>query len=201
MSEMREIDWAAVHARLEHDARILEEAASPRGERVQTELRRRAEALSRRGEQDASRSEVAVLYFTAGGERFALPLTALVGVSADSTCTRVPGCRPELRGVANVRGAVWAVADLVRLLGGAVAAPEGGKLLLLRHEGGQLGLWVDAVQSIGTVSLETLAVPPGGTEDGMVQGVTPEGVQLLRLAALLRHPALGSGGQRHERNP
>ena len=62
------------------------------------------------------------------------------------TVTRLPGVRPWVRGVANVRGTLLPILDLHGLIFGEVArmTPR-SRVLVFRHQGIQAGLVVDEV--------------------------------------------------------
>lgn len=81
-----------------------------------------------------------------GGQSHALPADRLLEVIRRPRSTRVPHGPPALVGVFNLRGGVFPLISLARLMG----APEGAeqRAVVLDH-GGPIGLLVDAVPRLG----------------------------------------------------
>jgi len=122
-----------------------------------------------------------------GGQRYALPLSAVRQVSEVSTLTRVPRAPPALLGVMNHAGRVACVVDLGPLVGlrARPARPE-GKVVLLQRPRGDLGLYVSDV--LGIESLADEATPLAVREGAAVSQLDlPEGpVKLLDPELLSR---------------
>jgi twitching motility protein PilI len=86
------------------------------------------------------------LAFQAGEVRLVTDLAAVSDVVEGVSPTRLPGVRPWLRGVANVRGAVYTIADLAALWGMApVENPADAFLLVLADRKLQSALLVARV--------------------------------------------------------
>lgn len=92
--------------------------------------------------------------------RYVLEVTDLGDVAA------VPGSRPEMLGVRNVRGQILPVADLAMLLGIARTSPA-RRLLVAEAGGCQAGFTVDEVSDVGE-----LDEPTEATESGLLVGAT-----------------------------
>ncbi|GAC1345452.1 MAG: hypothetical protein NVSMB23_21610 [Myxococcales bacterium] len=84
-----------------------------------------------------------------GGQRYALPLSAVRRVTEVSPLSRVPRAPPALLGVMNHAGRVACVVDLGPLVGlkARPARPE-GRVVLLQRPRGDLGLYVSEVHGI-----------------------------------------------------
>jgi two-component system chemotaxis response regulator CheV len=80
-------------------------------------------------------------------EAYAMPVEFVREVFELGRVEAVPGARPEILGVRNVRGQIVPVADLAPLLGLARAVPP-GRLLLAEAGGRQAGLAVDEVSGV-----------------------------------------------------
>jgi twitching motility protein PilI len=115
-------------------------------------------ALLRRMAQESMRSapglpqetETRVLWsgvaFRLGELRLVAPLDHVREVLPYPSVTPVPNVKPWLKGVANVRGNLIAVADLAEYFGKPpVFANEDARLMILNHPGFNAGLLVDAV--------------------------------------------------------
>ena len=84
-----------------------------------------------------------------GGQRFALPLSAVRRVTEVSVLARVPRAPPALLGVMNNGGRVACIIDLGPLVGlkARPARPE-GRVVLLQRARGEVGLYVSEVHGI-----------------------------------------------------
>lgn len=127
-----------------------------------------------------------------GGAEFGLPAARVVEVLRPPPLTRVPFPPADVRGVAQVRGAVLAVVDLgVRLGVGPAAAP--GRLVVVRGPGREaVGLLVDRVTGVVEDDGARLpapaeaeaALPPGWLE-GVAEPAPGRRVALLALERVL----------------
>lgn len=86
------------------------------------------------------------LGFRLGPHWLAAPREEIREVIQPPPMTRVPGARPWLLGVANVRGSLLPVCDLQRLLGGEpVPTQRGSRVLVFNSERVPAGFLVDEV--------------------------------------------------------
>jgi purine-binding chemotaxis protein CheW len=125
------------------------------------------------------------------GERsFALPLEGVLEVVPSRPFARLPGAPAAVRGVVNVRGRVVTVIDLGAALEVEPAtASADHRVLVLAHDGRQVGIAVSEVARIARVPLAELAEAPGGAAPGWVRATTmleEREVPVLAADALLR---------------
>ena len=124
-----------------------------------------------------------------GGNRYALPLSAVRRVTEVSALARVPRAPPGLLGVMNHAGRVACVVDLGPLVGlrARPARPE-GRVVMLQRARGDLGLYVSEVAGIELLSEESAtpllerqgaAVSELARPEGPIKLIDPE---LLRAA-------------------
>lgn len=112
------------------------------------EIERRArEAISSGQGRDEAAEEWIGVAFRLGSERF---VTARAGVRevlpAPEHVTRVPGAKPWLRGIANVRGQLLTIVDLKAFLGaGPAHADRKARMLLLASREVPTAVIVDEV--------------------------------------------------------
>jgi purine-binding chemotaxis protein CheW len=85
---------------------------------------------------------------TLSAESYAVPVEYVLEAAELGQVRAVPGARPELLGVCNLRGQVLPVVDLAALLGAARAASP-RRLLVTEAQGFQVGFAVDEVSGIG----------------------------------------------------
>jgi twitching motility protein PilI len=109
--------------------------------------------------------------------------------------THVPGTRPWLLGVANVRGNLVPLIDLKQYLEGErTQLTEASRVLLVRQSGGSVGLLIDEVMGQRNFSQEQRAEAVGEADDRYARFVA-EKYQLgdvhwglFSMAALVRTP-------------
>ena len=112
------------------------------------EMERRArEAIAAREGAGASVEEWVGIGFRLGAENFVAPRGDVREIiPVPELLARVPGAKPWLRGIANVRGQLLTVVDLKVFLGGcAAAADRRARLLVLASRDVPTGLIVDEV--------------------------------------------------------
>ncbi len=112
------------------------------------ELERRARALLAAGSSAAAATEEWVgIAFRLGAENFVAARTDIREVMPlPEQLTRVPGAKPWLRGVANLRGQLLTVVDLRAFLGSGGPPPDRrGRVLVLASREVPTGLIVDEV--------------------------------------------------------
>jgi len=118
-----------------------------------------------------------------GGQRFALPLSAVRQVTEVSPFSRVPRAPPGMLGVMNHAGRVACIVDLGPLVGQrARPARSSGRIVMLQRAAGDLGLYVTDVQGIEQLpdDMPMLAVREGAVvsqldlPEGPVKLIDPE---------------------------
>jgi chemotaxis signal transduction protein len=123
-----------------------------------------------------------------GGNRYALPLSAVRRVTEVSPLARVPRAPPGLLGVMNHAGRVACVVDLGPLVGlrARPARPE-GRVVMLQRARGDLGLYVSEVAGIEMLAEES-AMPLAEKQGAAVSELArPEGPIKLVDPDLLRY--------------
>ena len=150
----------------------------------------------------ATEAVKAFLGFDLNGQAYALPLEAVVEVSAaPANLASLPRADVADRGVAAWRDGVLPVVSVAALLGlPARAAPSDGRLIVTRVEGAIVGLLVDQLRAILRVPEAAIdEVPPvlnrGGGEASLVGMARLAGetglVALISPEALFREDACG----------
>jgi twitching motility protein PilI len=112
------------------------------------ELERLARAaLTGQGRDPAAEREWVGVAFRLSAENFLVAREETREVLGfPSVVTRVPGAKPWIRGVANVRGQLLPVVDLRAFLGGGVTNPgRSSRVLVANHREVPAGLLVDEV--------------------------------------------------------
>ncbi len=113
---------------------------------VALEQRARAAVANREGQDDQGEEWIGV-GFKLGQENFVTARSDVREVlSVPESMTRVPGARPWLRGIANVRGQLITIIDLKAFLGGGMSmADRRARVLVLASRDVPTGMLVDEV--------------------------------------------------------
>jgi chemotaxis signal transduction protein len=108
-------------------------------------------------------------------EAYAVPICNVVEIVSLGDLAAVPGARPEILGVRNLRGQILPVIDLARLLGLNAAAPP--RQLLVAESGSiTAGFAIDEVSHVGE-----LPDPTEGAESDFLLGTMIHAGQLLAV--------------------
>ena len=109
------------------------------------------------------------------GEAYAVPIGNVVEIASLGDLTAVPGARPEILGVRNLRGQILPVIDLAQVLGVNAAEPP-RQLLVAESGSSRAGLAIDEVSQVG----ELPDAMEGAESDFLVGTMIHEG-QLLAV--------------------
>ncbi|HEX3727647.1 MAG TPA: chemotaxis protein CheW [Pirellulales bacterium] len=198
MSTRTAIDWTAIKARIEESQAAMDQNLVVEGDRLRQVFCDRAWQLATRSAvSDRPRDAWPALTFSVGGERYCIALTSAVEVLRCACLAPLPGAPPQLLGVVNVRGQICSVLDLARLL----ELPESGEstrqyAVLVRHRNIDVGLAIDEVGQVATISPAEVAAASGellALAPQYVRGRTPDGVAILDMDAIFSHPVFLSG--------
>jgi chemotaxis signal transduction protein len=108
-------------------------------------------------------------------EAYAVPIGNVVEIASLGDLTAVPGARPEILGVRNLRGQILAVIDLAQVLG-VIAAEPPRQLLVAESGSTQAGFAIDEVSQVGE-----LPDPTEGAESDFLLGTMIHEGQLLAV--------------------
>ena len=144
-------------------------------------------------EQDPSRQEL--LSFHVGLQEYSIDIISVREIRSWTEATPLPHAPPYVRGVINLRGTVLPIIDLAKRL----AIPAGEKtdrnvIVVVQCGDNTVGLLVDAVSDIFTVSDSELQAPPDMSSDGSLKCVRALTIyedrmlRVLDLAAVLPQP-------------
>lgn len=125
------------------------------------ELERRArEAMSAAGQSGDTTEEWVGIAFRIGTESFVANRSDVREVMPiPESMTRVPGSKPWLRGVTNVRGELLTVVDLRGFLGAGGGAPDRhGRVLVMASRDVPTGLLVDQVFGFRRFALDEFVI-------------------------------------------
>ena len=127
-----------------------------------------------------------IVVFSLSGEEYALPIESVSEIIRHAAPRTVASDSPGVKGVIGLRGKIVPIVDLAGHLGlpSTGTEPADGKVIILDAAGGQLGIVVDEVDEVLTVSEEQLEdVPAAGTAVEAVAKLEDRLVMLLDATA------------------
>jgi len=113
-------------------------------------------------------------------EEYAIPVEHVREVADLGEVQAIPGSRPEMLGVRNLRGQILPVVDIAFLLGIDATAPP-TRLLVAEAGGREAGFAVGVVSDVGE-----LPDPTEKTESSLLMGATLAGGDLVGLIDVAR---------------
>lgn len=97
-------------------------------------------------EQAAAQGTWSGIAFRLADARLVSEISAIVEIMTVPPFTRVPGARPWMLGIANVRGNLVPVVDLRGFLSGEKTVPDKhARILVVPQQGGNVGLLIDEI--------------------------------------------------------
>lgn len=156
-------------------------------------LKQRAERVARATSDDTGAEMFGALMITVRDETYAVPIEVLTGVYESVSVVPVPCTPAYISGIANIRGHIIPVLNLVHLLGVGGMADEPAQMLVIASDNEvTMAFEADMVGDVVNIFSHEVSLPPGGAGQQMnyIQGVMQDGVALLNMHAILADPAL-----------
>ena len=133
-------------------------------------------------------SELELLSFRVGDSEYSIDIMSVREIRGWSRATSLPHAPDYVRGVINLRGAVLPVVDLALRMGMPCEEPSDRNVIIVVDlDGRALGLRVDAVSDILTVSQSDLQAPPdlqNAGDPGFVKALTIVDGRMIRVLKL-----------------
>lgn len=190
-------DWDTLRARLADAAAAISKPFEISPDRAAAILDERARLLAAAPEAEQAADLCEFVIFRLGKTSYGLESRYVQAVSRLGSLVAVPGLPEAFLGITNLRGVLLPVIDLRVLFGlprGRLA--EAGRLIVLRHDGPNVGVIAESVDEVAHQRLDDLAAPPSESDQerpSCVRGVTRDRVVLLEAASLLNDPVLRAG--------
>ena len=109
-----------------------------------------------------------LVVFSLGSEEYALPIGSVHEIIRFSEPRSVASDVPWIRGVIGLRGKIIPIFDLAARMELEIAAEsEAGKIVIVESGTGQVGIMVDEVEEVLTVSSEQLEDVPSANSDSI----------------------------------
>ena len=132
-------------------------------------------------------SATEVLAFRLGNEEFGIDIQAVRELRGYSAVTRLAEAPPYLKGVVNLRGVIVPIVDLRIKLGIGEGAYNAFTVVVVLAIGEQqVGIVVDSVTDVLSLTAEQIKPPPSGPDFGnaYVTGIATVEQRMLQLADL-----------------
>jgi purine-binding chemotaxis protein CheW len=195
-AETGEIDWPEVKARVTKAFERSVSESSP--ERVREVLVERARRLALAAErEEAALDALEVLPFRLGREHYAIETRYAREVVRLTGFTSVPSTENFLLGVANLRGEIVPIFDLMRFFGFASQGLlDRSRVIVVGAAEVEFGIIADSVEAVSRLPVGALVADAAfeGERGGeCVRGVTRDAMIVLDGAALLKDRRLFIG--------
>jgi purine-binding chemotaxis protein CheW len=130
-----------------------------------------------------------LVVFSLGSEEYALPIGAVHEIIRFSEPRSVASEVPWIRGVIGLRGKIIPIFDLAARMG--LEPSEPGKIVIVSSGAGQVGVMVDEVDEVLTVSSDQLEEVPTANGDSIeaIAKIDDRLVVLLNTAGLFARAA------------
>ncbi len=123
--------------------------------------------------EDTAKSEVEFVTFSAGEQSFSIEITQVREIRRWSPVTALPHAPHEVLGVMNLRGSVIPIYDLAARFGLGQTPENPRNVIVVAMHGGQtVGLLVEAVSEILSVSREQIQETPDIRSEMARQSIT-----------------------------
>jgi len=121
-----------------------------------------------------------LVIFSLGGEEYALPISAVHEIIRYTEPRSVASASGNVRGVISLRGKIIPVIDLATSLGAASAvATEGSKIVIVEAASDMVGVIVDDVEEVLTITGEQ--IDPVPARDSTIEAIAKIGDRLVGL--------------------
>jgi purine-binding chemotaxis protein CheW len=119
-----------------------------------------------------------LVVFSLGNEEYALPIGSVHEIIRYTEPRTVASDAEWIRGVIGLRGKIIPIFDLAARM--ALAGSEPGKIVIVESSTGQVGVMVDEVEEVLTVSSEQLEDVPSASSD-VIEAIAKIGDRLVIL--------------------
>jgi purine-binding chemotaxis protein CheW len=186
-----EIDWSAIHERLEQAAATTTSSFELAPERAKEVMERRARKLAQVPNRILPVAEVLEsVTFALANESYGIETRYVREVIRLTDFTPVPAAPDFLLGVTNLRGEILAVVDLRKFFGITLKGlTDLSRVVVLGKEQAEFGVLADSIQGATIVRVDELVEPPAsvsGISREYVRGITAQALVLLDAAVLLK---------------
>jgi purine-binding chemotaxis protein CheW len=131
-----------------------------------------------------------LVVFSLGSEEYALPIGSVHEIIRYTEPRMVASDAAWIRGVIGLRGKIIPIFDLASRMGLDATGTEPGKIVIVESGNGQVGVMVDEVEEVMTVSSEQLEDVPSANRES-IEAIAKIGdrlVILLNPAGLFARP-------------
>lgn len=106
-----------------------------------------------------------LVVFTLGADDYGVPISIVQEIIRHTPPRPIPGSGTHVLGVINLRGRIIPVVDLRQRFGVIADPPEDAKIVVVEMDDVTVGVVVDEVREVLTVTPEQCEEPPGASGD------------------------------------
>jgi purine-binding chemotaxis protein CheW len=133
-----------------------------------------------------------LVVFSLGGEEYALPIASVHEIIRYTEPRNVASDAAWIRGIIGLRGKIIPIFDLAARMELATIGSEPGKIVIVESGTGQVGIMVDEVEEVLTVSADQLEDVPSASRDSIeaIAKIDDRLVVLLNVEGLFAREAV-----------
>jgi purine-binding chemotaxis protein CheW len=157
-------------------------------------LRQRAAELAKLPPEDDLSRRIEVVRFQVDEAWYGVEVRHLCEIIPLGKVTPLPGLPAFVAGIVHVRGQIWSILDLRRLLGlGGGMPADGGRAVLIGNGEMEMGLAADRVEGLTSIDPGEISSPAPSAESAArryLSGIHRSGTSILDGDAILADPDL-----------
>lgn len=184
-----EIDWSAIHRRLEAINTSIIRGFSPSPEDRKRILRARADLLARQPGKEQAGDTLEVVEFMLANERYGIESGYVREVCPLKDYTPLPCTPPFVLGLVNVRGQIISVIDIKKFFElPEKAITDFNKVIIIHDYTMQFGILADSILGVQEIAVRDIQPPLPtltGIREEYLRGVTGERTVILDAGKLL----------------
>jgi len=184
-----QIDWSAIHRRIEAINTSITKGFSPSPEDRKRILRARADFLARQPGREQAGDTLEVVEFILANERYGIESGYVREVYPLKDYTPLPCTPPFVIGLLNVRGRIISVIDIKKFFempGKGIS--DLNKVIIIHDYNMEFGILADSIIGIRDIALRDIQPPLPtltGIREDFLKGITMERVVILDAKKLL----------------
>ena len=157
-------------------------------------LKDRAKKLAKVLKKEQGKQMVGMIFFEIGNETYAFEAKYVLEVCNSVVITSVP-CTPSfITGIVNIRGEIFSISDLCRLLDMDIYENiQTDKIILLSNETMEFGIGVDKVLAQKDIDISDIKPPPKMLpiiKKEFLKGVLFDGTVILDIKKILKDESM-----------
>ncbi len=179
------VDWEEARRRIAAIEKLFARILSPPPQEITRILKKRAEFLALEIEREREEEKIEVLEFKLGEARYAVQSNHVRSVHHIEQLTSIP-CTPDfVLGIANIRGEILSVVDILKFFG-LPGMGHGEMMVLLEKRDMRFCIVADAISGVHEIAREAMNPAPSSLSGAQYfLGMAPGHLIMLDAVKLL----------------